>query len=103
MTEKGFESFLEKYEDEIQLSAERAGISVEAFKDKLRVIYVVVEEFVDTVWRIIKEFLTNIDFEKMERKIGQRLHLYKLDLKRPIIKNQVIDRKPQHLIKKIIY
>lgn len=106
MNEQQFDNFVEMYEEQIRLSAERANISVEAIKDRLRVIYVVVEDFVDKVTIIINnivEFITSLDLEKMEREINQKQQLYKLDLKRPIIRSQVIDRKPQHLIKKIIY
>lgn len=106
MNQQEFENFIEKYEEEILLLAERAGISVEAFKDSLRNVIVFTEVFVDNVMRIfdsVNNFFTELDFEKLERKINQRQQLYKLDLRRPKIRNQVINRKPRHLIKKVIY
>lgn len=106
MNEQQFENFIEKYEEEIRLLAEREGISIVDLKDKLRALTTAVEVIVVTVSRIannIIEFMQSLDFMELERKFKERRQLYKLDLKRPIIRNQVIDRKPQHLIKKIIY
>lgn len=106
MNQQEFENFIEKHEEEILFLAERTGISVEAFKDSLRNLVVTFDVIVDNAMKIfntMNEFITEIDIEKMERVINKRQMLYKLDLKRPMIKNQVINRKPRHLIKKIIY
>ncbi|MEK5332000.1 hypothetical protein [Lysinibacillus sp. FSL W8-0992] len=106
MNQQEFENFIEKHEEEIIFLAELTGISVEAFKDSLRNLVVTFDVIVDNAMKIfntMNEFITEIDIEKMERMINKRQMLYKLDLKRPMIKNQVINRKPRHLIKKIIY
>lgn len=106
MNGQEFEKFIEKYKEQIHLFAEHSGISVEVVKDKLRAFATAAEVIVESVSRIansIIEFVQSLDFKELERMMNRRRQQYKLDLKRPIIKSQVIDRKPQHLIKKIIY
>lgn len=103
MDEGKFEKYMEKHEEEISEAAAFVCMDIEQFKENLRVLARFFLDNVIRTWNSIKEFITVLDFEKIERERKQRRLLYKLNLDRPLIQNQVIDRKPQHLIKKIIY
>lgn len=63
--------------------------AVKAFKKALGLLF----EF--------KDFVEQIDFDEICRQKEKR-ELYKLNFERPRIKHQVLDRKPRHLIKKVI-
>ena len=50
----------------------------------------------------IQDFVSQIDFDEINRAHKSRRALYKLDFSRSRIYHQVINRKPRYLVKKII-
>lgn len=84
-----------------------AGFSIEevttAFINMTKVFVVVIETIEKQVKEISKWFDEyNFAFEEIHETEIKR-EMYKLDLTRPIIRHQVLNRKPKRLIKKIIH
>lgn len=89
MNEQEFEKVMEK--------------GVELFKENLRVTARFLIANLIPVWNRIKEISEVLDYKKIEKSIKRRKLLYKLNLDRPLIRHQVISRKPRYLVKKIIH
>ncbi len=108
MNEQAFEKTLVKYENQIREASIHACVDVEEFKEGLRIFAKAVGVIVDNAmkfWNELKEWVINrhLDLERIEKESRKKRLLYKLNFDRPKIKSQVIDRKPQRLIKKVIY
>ncbi|MEG0470762.1 MAG: hypothetical protein RR588_00350 [Solibacillus sp.] len=84
-----------------------AGFSIEevttAFINTTKVFVVVIETIEKQVKEISKWFDEyNFALEEIHETEIKR-EMYKLDFSRPVIRHQVIDRKPKRLIKKVIH
>lgn len=63
---------------------------------------VVVSKFQEMIKSLSDNLSDALDFFEDFSELAIKKEKYKLDLKRPLIRDQVIERKPRHLIKKII-
>ncbi|MEC1177641.1 hypothetical protein P9B03_04020 [Metasolibacillus meyeri] len=107
MDNQELDEFIEKYEEEIIQASDLAGINAErlreSLKDLVRAFNVIFDNVVN-FWNVLKEFAINyLDSVNSECNRKERRLLYRLNLARPKIKSQVVDRKPRHFIRKIIY
>ncbi|MEK5429696.1 hypothetical protein MKY88_02425 [Lysinibacillus sp. FSL R7-0073] len=98
---------IQKHEEEFNHAAHLC-MSVEQLKENLKAMargFGVIVDNAMKLWNELKEWVIgrHLDFERIEKESRKKRLLYKLNFDRPKIESQVIDRKPQHLIKKIIY
>lgn len=90
---------------QIKNTAEITGVEITQLKESLKRI---AEFFVNAfkafkkIWDKLTDFVEQIDFDEIYSQQKEKRELYKLNFKRPRIQHQVLDRKPRHLIKKII-
>ncbi|MDP1395269.1 hypothetical protein Q8G28_17735 [Lysinibacillus capsici] len=112
MNEQDLDKILDKHiqnhEEEFNQAAAHFCMSVEQLKENLKAMARAFGVIVDNamkLWDGIKERVIDcyLDLVRIEKESRKKRQLYKLNFDRPKIKSQVIDRKPQHLIKKIIY
>lgn len=106
--DKLLDKHIQKHEEEFNQAAAHLCISVEQLKENLIAMARAFCGIVDNamkIWNGIKEWAIDryLDLERIEKDSRKKRQLYKLNFDRPKIKSQVIDRKPQHLIKKVIY
>jgi len=105
--DKLLDKHIEKHEEEFNQAAAHLCMSVEQLKENLiamaRAFGVIVDNAMK-FWNEFKEWTIDhhLALERIEKE-SKRRQSYKLNFDRPKIKSQVIDKKPQHLIKKIIY
>lgn len=105
--DKLLDKHIQKHEEEIVQAAAHVCMSVEQLKENLKAMARALGVIVDNAmkfWNGLKERVIDrhLALERIEKE-RKRRQSYKLNLYRPKIKSQVIDKKPQHLIKKIIY
>lgn len=106
--DKLLDKHIQKHEEEFNQAAAQLCMSVEQLKENLKAMTRAFGVIVDNamkIWNGIKKWAIDryLDLERIEKECGKKRQLYKLNFDRPKIKSQVIDKKPQHLIKKVIY
>ncbi|MFL1998369.1 hypothetical protein VYF65_004169 [Lysinibacillus irui] len=106
--DKLLDKHIQKHEEEFNKAAAHLCMSVEQLKENIKAMARVFGVIVDNtmkLWNEVKEWVIDrhLDLERIEKENRKKRQLYKLNFDRPKIKSQVIDRKPQQLIKKIIY
>lgn len=106
--DKLLDKHIEKHEEEFNQAAAHLCMSVEQLKENLTAMARAFGVIVDNAMKYWNEFIKertidhHLALERIEKE-SKRRQSYKLNFDRPKIKSQVIDKKPQHLIKKIIY
>ena len=104
-----YKEIARKIEHEEPLTDEER-IYFETLNYQLHQLQIVLREFVEQVIQPIingfkemwSRFTLQFYNEPTRKKQHYTSHHYALDFKRPLIQHQVMDRKPKHLIKKII-
>lgn len=101
--DKYIEEHFIKNEELINEAAAQICMTIEQFKENLREFakaFLIIDNYRD-FWNEIIDHRS--DLERVIKDSSKRRLLYKLNLDRPKIKNQVNNRKPRQLIKKIIW